>query len=176
MLDPGKEKRVATMIFVGVALAILSIFVFMAGARSGLMAVGNKKAMGPLYVMIGSITMAVVGVGLVVMGILSGSMQNRKLNRSTKVEVAQRCMALARFCTDSDGNMILEDDADVVPGAKFYIRMAMENGARAEFKTRYEVYMTVGEGQWGMAEFQGDWLGRWTPTTPPTQTKENPYA
>lgn len=164
------------MIFVGISLVVLSLFVFMIGARSGLMAIGDRKASGSLYVMIASIVMAVGGVGLVLMGIASGGIRNRQMSRSTAVEVAQRCMALARFCTDSDGNMIMEDDADVVPGAKFYIRIAMENGARAEFKTRYETYMTVGEGQWGMAEFQGDWLGRWTPTTPPTQTKENPYA
>lgn len=164
------------MIFTGLVLIFVALLVFILGARAGLMAVADRRAMGSLYVMIGSIVMAVAGVAMIIFGIASGGLQNRKLSRSTKVEVAQRCMALARFCTDSDGNMILEDDADVVPGATFYVRIAMENGARAEFKTRYEVYMGVGEGQWGMAEFQGDWLGRWTPTTPPGQTRENPYA
>lgn len=176
MLDPGQEKRIGHILVTGIVFIPLGIVFFAVSSIGGLVAVARPGDNSSLYMMIGSLSLSVFGVGLVVFAIAKGAMRNRAMSNSTTVQVAQKCMALARFAVDSDNNMISETDADVVPGAKFYVRIALQNGTRAEFRTAFDVFLTVGEGQWGMAEFQGEWLGRWTPTVSPSATQENPYA
>jgi len=71
---------------------------------------------------------------------------------------------VARYCYDKNQNLLTSEwDIEVAERPRFYVRGVMENGLVGEFETSVEVYFNSGEGMYGEAELQGQWLGRFVP-------------
>jgi hypothetical protein len=106
-----------------------------------------------------------VAVGLLMMfaGIGYGLWTMSRQQKGTR-RVVPNFRVLARYCYDRNQNLITAEwEVEAAEKPRFYVRGVMENGVVGEFETSIEVYFNAGEGMYGEAELQGQWLGRFVP-------------
>jgi hypothetical protein len=105
----------------------------------------------------------VVGLAMMFAGVGYGAWSMAKSRKGPR-RVVPNFKVLARYCYDSGQNLITADyDVDVAENPRYYVRGVLENGVVGEFETSPQVYYNAGEGMYGEAELQGQWLGRFMP-------------
>lgn len=71
---------------------------------------------------------------------------------------------LSRYCLDKNFNLLTADhDIEFAEKPRFYIRGMLYNGDVGEFETTIEVFYNAGEGMYGVATIQGNWIGSFVP-------------
>lgn len=154
MIDPTRESRIATGMLGGIIAAVVGVVLVLVGVmgRNGLL-----MSSGILLAVGGIVSMAVsVGAGL---NRVRGDQKTRAVTE------ARNCRVVARFALNHLGEMLFDIEPQDIDDLKYFVRLQFADGRQGEFKTTWEVFSAAGEGMYGDAAFQGDWLGRFTPQT-----------
>jgi len=165
MLNPGKESRIGCLILSGIPIFLVGLAATLmlagGGALRYLHTKGSDKS-GLLFFGVG-IVVALGGIGMTLAGIVLGLRAAKRPAHSLPVESAEDCRIIARFSMNRQGEMLFDLDPDSTQELRHFVQVLLADGRRAEFKCAPEVFFTCGEGMKGLVEFQGDWLGRFTP-------------
>lgn len=158
------ESAIATLIIVSIVMIVCGVFGMMLGFGSG-----SMQMLRPSGVTLPSVGMALLGAiaffgGLIMLTftMISAVAMSSSEKRGAR-RVDGRAKVIARFATNKQGDtLVLEDDLND-PNTRFYARIMLTDGTRAEFQCAREVYDQCGEGMTGEAHFQGRWLGAFRP-------------
>ena len=64
-------------------------------------------------------------------------------------------------------NQMLFQDLEGRDNLRYFVRLWFPNGTQNEYRCGPDVFGQCGEGMWGSATVQGDWLGGFVPKAPP---------
>lgn len=159
MIDPTRESRIATGMLGGIIAAVGGVVLVLVGVMGGngmLLTVGILVAVG--------------GVASMAISVGAGLNRVRGDQNSRTVTEARGCRVVARFGMNELGEMLFDIEPQDIDDLKYFVRLQFADGRQGEFKTSWEVFAAAGEGMFGDASFQGDWLGRFTPQLKPQQT------
>lgn len=148
MLNPDKQSRIGSLITWGIVLAVLgAVFAFFVALGVGLF-------------------LSFCGLMMSIFGLLLGLRAASGTSPNPTLESEPDCQIIARFCLNPQGDMMFDTDPDTSQELRYFVQVAFPGGRRGEFRCPPEVYFHCGEGLRGSAEFQEDWLGRFSPFPP----------
>lgn len=156
MIDPSKESRLSNGVLAGLG-----------GMAFGIIAFGLSVFIGGASMLALAIVVFVLGLVVLAVTVFAGLGSVKKDRSSVQTVVHNDTRVVARFAINHIGEMIFDIDPQDIPDLKFYVRLQFRDGRQGEFSTRWEVFGAAGEGMWGAAAIQGDWLGGFTPTPKP---------
>jgi len=148
------------------------------GVGFGLLCVISGLLMGPVMAVDGlTATGALIAVAAGVIALMAKLALNDLLvSGKGKVAVLDGCQIAARFAINRIGETLF--DADYVefddPKTKLFVRLNRPNLPSLEVRTNQHVWLACGEGMYGSAHVDGDWMGRFEQRVPPTP-QGNPY-
>jgi len=158
------ETLYVWLIMGGIASILAGCLCLMAGFGSGtLQIIRGKLISGPAAItaLIGVILL-LGGIALLTFTILSGAAVGATEKRGVR-KVDPRTRVLAKYATNAQGETLTLEWDFPDPKTKFYVRLELGDGNRAEFQCVQEVFHQCGEGMRGEAHFQGRWLGMFKP-------------
>lgn len=132
----------------------------------------------------GTLNLVPVAFGITTIGLLSFlgalayALWNSKQEKIGPRREDDNVKVIARYAYDRKHNLLTElwqiESAD---RPRTYVRLLHQRDGMIEYECPLEVYLAAGEGMWGTAEFQGKWLGKFTPRVgaPPAHNTD-PYA
>lgn len=176
MIDREKERRSAILIVIGLMLAIAGFVMLVMGflASPVASAFGQAKAAGTMIAV--WFLMMVVGIGMVVVPLLSGYRKGAKLSRDKVVRTESDVRIMSRYAYDREQIMQFPTDPDPNLPYKYYVLVQFASGQQYEFRTNLGNYFTCGEGLKGTIQYQGDWLGSFQPVIERQELPPDPYA
>jgi hypothetical protein len=158
-MNARRENQIAWMLFLGVGMSLVGIFVTMMAFGS---AIGMKSTTPVLLIALGPI-MIVGGILLAGWGIFAGHMTNRKAENAG-ARWLSNCYVVGRFAVNQNGEMIFSDFEDLDhPRTKFFVRLKGQDGQDDEFECSQDLIAQIGEGMVGNVQVKGRWLGSFTP-------------
>lgn len=158
------EGAFATMIIVSVAMIVGGVFALMIGVGGGslqMIRAQGVSGMAAWTAILGAIGFF-GGIALLLFTMVSGAAIGKTENRGVR-KVDQRAKVLARYVVDKAGETVVLESDFVDAGFRYYARLLLSDGTRAEFQCVREVFFQCGEGMTGEAHFQGRWLGNFRP-------------
>jgi len=165
------ESVYATLIIVSGAMIVLGILLLMLGMGAGTMQLMRSTAVGgasAVTAVLGAIGL-LGGIALLTFTMISGAAVGATEIKGPR-QVDPNTRVIARYAVNRQGETLTLEDDFPDPKTKFYVRLQLGDGNRAEFQCVKEVYDQCGEGMRGESHFQGRWLGMFRPYigTPPT--------
>ncbi len=170
-IGSGKERLVGWLLVGGLVLmvvcGILTWMFSVAGVYRGTYTrtpITNQITdAGTLNLVPLTIAGMVIGLLMMLAGLGYAFFSMAKQNKGER-RVVEHFQILSRYCYDKNQNLLTAEwDIEVAEKPKFYIRGRTPEGLVGEFETTVEVYFMSGEGMYGEAELQGQWLGRFVP-------------
>lgn len=158
------ESAFATIIIVAVFMVLGGLLGLVVGLGSGSMQVMRPNGVAypsVVFAALGAI-LFFSGLGLLTFTVISAAAYSRT-DKTGRRQVDTRAKVIARYATNREGESLMFDDDMDDPGTRFYARLMLTDGTRAEFQCAREVYSQCGEGMTGEAHFQGRWLGAFRP-------------
>lgn len=158
------ESTFAAIIIVAIVMVLSGLFGLVLGMGSG-----SLQMMRPAGVSYPSVVVAVLGailffggLALLVFTMISAFAVSRA-DKTGPRRVDQRAKVIARYALNKRGDTVVSDDEMDEPEIRFFARIILTDGTRAEFQCVREVFFECGEGMTGEAHFQGRWLGAFRP-------------
>ncbi len=143
---------------------ILSVFVFMAMFLVGLTSAASPYN-GERTILNLSI-LPIIGFvgGLLMIGYSLFKMWWVPRMQASSANIAEQpgAYVVTKFAINSGNIMEFPFEPDQSQEYKYYVRLQLSNGRRAELRTSEATYFSLGEGMSGTAKIQGDWLGQFT--------------
>lgn len=160
-MSAGEEKNVANMITAAIVCAasgaLLAFFVMPIGLRimgeSGTLSFGLILFLIPPLLFLTGIVLAAIGLA---MGFNAGK-------ASSKTERFQHVQVRSRFAVNEIGEMIFSNFEHDAPGGELYVQIMFPDGVVRELRTAWGVFNACGEGLWGAAVVEKDWLVTFVP-------------
>lgn len=158
------ESTFVGLIIASGAMVIVGVLLLMMGLGAGGLqmvrqgGVGNTSAMIALLGCVGLLGGLALGVFTIFTGTAMGGLENRGVRK-----VDPNVKVIARYATNAQGETSVLDWEFEDPKTRFYARLQLGDGTRAEFQCAREVFDQCGEGMRGEAQFQGRWLGSFRP-------------
>lgn len=111
------------------------------------------------------ITFAIFFIGcMMVLGSLGYGLWKTRNEKVGPRETEDHVKVIARYAYDRQHNLLTEMwQIESVDRPRMYVRLQHQKHGLIEYECSMEVYMQAGEGMWGQAEYQGQWLGKFTP-------------
>lgn len=149
------DNKLANLLMVGAAICGVSIFI---GFFGFLLRSGAMFAFGIVGFFIGVVVAAYT--------LFSGLRTESQGGKVTTVTEIPGARITARYAINMIGETIFSEQ-DILfddPKTKLYVRLQLPNAHSTEVKCPAEVWLACGEGMYGTALLQGDWLGGFRPT------------
>lgn len=106
------------------------------------------------------IRVAGVSGGVAILACLAGLVMHAFRNTGPRRSIPE-ARILARYAYWPDGTMLLNEDLELTPKTRTYVRMDLGGGEAEEFECPPEVFLAALEGTSGFAEVQGRRLVRY---------------
>ncbi|MBS1716581.1 MAG: hypothetical protein JSS72_02470 [Armatimonadetes bacterium] len=167
-MDQRQEQRRAGLIaFLVLGGIVLIGFSYLLGLTFGWVTIlsiptHGTKSNGALAQMGLSALGFLVGFGMIVAGIALGFAIHITRFFGFRRTVTH-CKIIARYVLNSEHQHASEDDVAVGQSVRYYVKLAAPYRGPMEFECVPDVFFSCGEGMVGEAQFQGRWLGRFTP-------------
>ncbi len=143
---------------------VLSVFAFLA-----MLLVGLTSAASPFHgdrTILNIASLPVIGIvaGLLMIGYSLFQMWVVPRLQASTVTIAEQpgVYVITKFAINLSDIMEFPFEPDPSQEYKYYVRLQLANGRRAELRTSEATYFSLGEGMTGTAKIQGDWLGQFT--------------
>lgn len=174
MTDESRQKAVGCLVLGGAGLFAFGVLltVMLLGSASLTMAKSQGKdpsmlilsGIGPLVLLLGLFT----AIG----GLVWGFSINRKESNAPPVRYpGSRVLARYALMPGTDEMMFSNFHPDD-EGIRFFAQLRLPDGRTPELQCAYPVFECMGEGMWGDATVQGNWIGAFAPTRPPPSDPE----
>lgn len=172
MDDAGRQKAVGCLVLGG-ALAfvggiLLTVMLFGSAALSMARSQGTEISM---------LVLTGIGPGVMIIGLLScgagltwGFIVNRQATQRPPMRYPySRVMARYAMMPGTDEMMFSEFHPED-EGIRFFVQVRLPDGRTPELQCPFAVFEQMGEGMWGEATVQGDWIGAFRPSpSPPSE-------
>jgi len=170
MTDEGRQKAVGCLVLAGAVMVVvgglLTIMLFGGASLRMEQSHGQDPSMlvltgiGPLVIILGFI--------LAISGIVWGFAINRLAMKSPPI-LYPNSLVLARYAMmPGTDEMMFSDFHPEDEGIRFFAQLRLPDGRTPELQCPYVVFEQLGEGMWGEATVQGDWIGAFRPTVRPS--------
>lgn len=158
------ESVYATLIIVSVTMIIVGVFSLMMGLGSGMAQVMRGQVGHGSSVTVAALGALLLlgGIGILAFTMISGATMGVLEKRGMR-KVDPQTRVIARYATNSQGETLTLEYDFPDPKTRFYVRLQLGDGSKAEFQCVKEVYDQCGEGMRGESHFQGRWLGMFRP-------------
>ncbi|MEA2551988.1 MAG: hypothetical protein QOJ65_164 [Fimbriimonadaceae bacterium] len=158
------ESAFASMIITSCALIVVGILGMMLGMGGGSMQLIRQHGVSGIsaWMAVAGAVLLFGGLGLLTFTMVSAAAIGTSEKRGIR-KVEPRAKVLARYATNRQGETAVLDWDLVDPDLRFYVRMELSDGNKAEFQCVREVFDQCGEGMRGEAQYQGRWLGAFRP-------------
>lgn len=165
----------------GLAMIVIGLVLTLMFVGGGAARTANTKGEEPYLLLMGfsALAISVMGICLVGWGVFGGLIRVRRQSKPGQPTTVARGQIVARYAYDAQGRMSFDVPPDDAWEHKFYVKIAFEDARRGEFRAPWPVYCMCGEGLLGTVEFQGDWIGKFTPdvaAAPPRQDMIDPFT
>jgi hypothetical protein len=164
----NRDEKLGKLIVLGMVMSGIAIpytMIMYVFAMGGMILGGG----GPIVVMaaLGPIAF-IVGLGMIAYALFSGFQTNKRATTASARTIAST-RVVARFALNPIGEMIFSEVPTDDPDWKLYVRLQVPDGHSEELRCAGPVFDVCGEGLYGTAVVQGDWLGGFSPTPRPAQ-------
>lgn len=125
---------------------------------------GSRLLSGAIFVLVLGPVLFLAGMGLVAYAVFSGLSFTNTLRTKSAPTPLDGVRIQARYAMNTIGEMLFNEQDWDLPGTRFYVRILYPNGRSSELECAYPVFCQCGEGMWGTAIIQGDWVSQFTPS------------
>lgn len=177
-MDAFKEKTVGCLLVAGAVVTVLSLFLTWLFSVGGVFrGVATRDPVTDKISDVGTMNLAPValtfsGIGILMMlgAVGYGLWFNSAALRGPR-KVAPNARILSRYGYNRQGYMLNADwEFEAAEDPRYYVRMQIGPSQVSEYQCTEQVFFQCGEGMYGEAELQGNWLGRFTPYIGPPQS------
>jgi hypothetical protein len=147
----NKQAWVSRLVFFGLALIAVSVFVFFVSA---VLFIGLGKVLALLI--------APVGIVLVAVGLIAGWAEAFGDSSKRPVQRADGVYVIAKVVSDRRANPVVDPEFHDPADLRYHVQFEFQGNKKVELETAPEVFDQVGEGMNGNIVYQGRWLNQFT--------------
>jgi hypothetical protein len=147
----NKQAWVSRLVFIGLGIIVVSIFVFFASA---VLLIDLGKVLALL--------LAPIGIVAVAAGLISGWAEAFGDPSKRPVQRESGAYVIAKVVSDKRANPVVDPEFHDPEDLRYLVQFEFQGNRKVELETAPEVFDQVGEGMIGDIVYQGRWLSQFT--------------
>jgi hypothetical protein len=156
----GKQKIISALLMVGAGLFLLGFLGTVTLCMSGPLVLFGLEDESLVALRLGPL---LIGLGtLIVLGTLLFGLWLNQHRHEGPMKVYPGARVVAKFVINRDGDPVISD-YDLYEGLRYFVQLDIGQRKVVEFECAPETFWGVGDGLWGEAHCQGNWLGQFKP-------------